>query len=202
MNRILKVAALTAVLALAFAGVALAAFSKVTGGTTTITASSAAAKVLADNSITVTPIAPATASGASVTFPISGGRLNVKTDRGVIRHKGGLSLSNGTKTVAMRKPVIVSDKRGVSVFALVRGHATRVCRHVGKHHARLRCLMVVHFHTARIARVTNVTVTGGKATGTVHITEFTARVINGLASKHVVSAGAVLGTATVAPTLG
>ena len=40
------------------------------------------------------------------------------------------------------------------------------------------------------------------ATGTVNITAFTARAVNRLAGKHVVSAGAVLGTASTTPTLG
>lgn len=201
MSRILKVAALTAVLALAFAGIALAAFTKVTGGTTTITASTAATSLLAANHITVSPLAPATASGSSVTFPISGGRLNLKTDRGVIRHKGGISLSNGTKTVRLRNPVIVSDRHGVSVWAVVRGHVSHICRHVGAHGVRVHCIIVAKLRTARIARVSNVSVANGKATGTVHITAFTARVVNRLAGKHVVSAGAVLGSATVAPTV-
>ena len=52
MTRIMKLVALTAVLSLVLAGVALAAFTKVTGGTTTLTASDAAAKVLSDNHIT------------------------------------------------------------------------------------------------------------------------------------------------------
>src|SRR5450759_2228371 len=94
LSRLRTVTALAAVICLALAGVALAAFSKVTGGSTQITASPAAAKVLADNHITVTPVAPATASGTTFTFPIAGGRLNPKTLHGVIRHPGGLKLSN------------------------------------------------------------------------------------------------------------
>ncbi len=108
------------VICLAVTGVALAAFSKVTGGTTQVTASAAAAKVLSDNHITVSPLTPATQTGATFTFPISGGRLNLKTLHGVIRHKGGLSLSNGTRTVTLRQPTIVSDKRGAWLYALVR----------------------------------------------------------------------------------
>ncbi len=201
MTRVMKVVALAAVLSLALAGVALAAFSKVTGGTTTLTPSSAAVTVLSANHITVTPLTPATASGGTFTFPISGGRLNLKTMHGVIRDKGGISVSNGTKTVSLRKPTILSDKHGVSVWALVRGHVARFCRHIGARHARIRCVLIARFHTVRIATVTGVTVAGGKATGTAKITAFTARLINRLAGKHVVAAGDVLGSATVAPTL-
>jgi hypothetical protein len=201
MTRALKLVALTGVLTLALAGVALAALTKVTGGTTTLTASDAAAKVLADNHITVTPVAPATASGTTFTFPITGGRLNTKTLHGVIRDGGGVSVSNGTKTVTLRRPTIISDKRGVTVWALLRGKAVHVCRHVGRHHAKVHCLIIARLRSVRIARVTDVKVSGGTATGTAKITEFTAQLINRLAGKHVVAAGDVLGTASVTPTL-
>jgi hypothetical protein len=201
MTRIRTVAALTAVLALALTAVAFAAFTKVTGGTTTVTASAAAAKVLADNNIEVTPLAPATASGATFTFPISGGRINTKNLHGVVRHRGGIALSNGSRSVKLRRPTIVSTARGASLFALART-ARRTCYHLGRHHLRrFRCALVVRWRAVRVASVTGVTLSGGKATGTVKITALTAHIVNRLAGKHVVKAGAVLGTATVAPTL-
>jgi hypothetical protein len=198
MTRIRRVLALTAVASLVFVAAATAA--RVTGGTTTVTASTAAATLLANNHITVTPISPATSSGATFTFPIVGGRLNAKTLRGVIRHSGGLTLSNGTKSVALRHPVLVSDKHGVSLWAMARHHTRRVCSHVRAHGRRFRCRVVVVWKSARVATVTNVSVSSTSATGTVHITAFTAAVINRLAGKHVVGAGNVLGTATVTPT--
>lgn len=201
MSRVLRVAALTTVVCLAVAGVALAAFTKVTGGTTTLTASDAAAKVLSDNHITVAPLAPATASGTTFTFPITGGRLNTKTLHGVIRDGGGVSVSNGTTTVNLRRPTILSDRNGVSVFALVRGRVVHFCRHFGIRHARVKCVLIAHLRTVRIARVTGVSVNGGTATGTARITGFTARLINRLAGKQIVAAGDVLGSASVAPTL-
>lgn len=201
MTRIMRLVALTAVLSLVLAGVALAAFTKVTGGTTTLTASDAAATVLSHNHITVTPISPATVSGTTFTFPISGGRLSVKTQRGVIRDGGGISVSNGTKTVTLRKPTVVSDKHAVTVWSLVRGHVAHFCRHAGARRRRIRCVLIARFHSVPILRVTDVKVSGGAATGTAKITGFTAQLINRLAGKHVVAAGDVLGSATVAPTL-
>ncbi len=201
MNRIRAVAAATTTLALVLPGVASAAQTKVTGGTTQVTASTAAAKLLSDNSITVKPLSPATASGTTFTFPIAGGSVNTKTYRGVIRHKGGLSLSNGKQTVALRQPTVTSTKQGVSIYALVRGRTVRVCHHNGRFHLRARCVTVIRWNTVRIAKVINVKVTGTTATGTVTITDATAKLINKLAGKSVVSAGAVLGTATVSPTL-
>ena len=201
MNRIRALAAATTAFALVLPGVASAAQTKVTGGTTQVTASAAAAKLLSDNSITVKALSPATASGTTFTFPIAGGFVNTTTLHGVIRDKGGLALSNGKQTVALRQPTVTSTKHGVSVYALVRGRTIRVCHHIGRFHLRARCVTVVRWHTAKIAKVTNVKVTGTTASGTVTITDATAKLINKLAGKSVVSAGAVLGTATVSPTL-
>ncbi len=201
MSRLRNVIALAVIICLAVAGVALAAFSKVTGGTTTVTASAAAAKVLSENHITVTPLAPATASGATFTFPIAGGRLDVKTLHGVIRHKGGLTLSNGTRTVTLRQPTIVSAKNGAWLYALVRGRTSHVCQPIRLHHRHVTCLTVIRSHSARIAQLTDATVTGGSATATLKLTAASAHLIDALAGKHVANAGDVLGTGTITPTL-
>jgi hypothetical protein len=192
-------AAITAVISLACASVALAAPTKVTGGTTKITASSAVTTLLTANHLTVTPVAPATASGSTFTFPISGGTLNVTTLRGTIRHDGGIQISNGPRTATLRRPTIVSDAAGVSLWAVVRDHTDSVCHRIGR--SRFRCRIVSRVVTARIAQVTGVTVSNGTASGTVKITAFTAHVINRLAGKQIAAAGDVLGTATISPTL-
>jgi hypothetical protein len=180
MPRIRILTALTVVVALAFASVALAA--KVTGGTTTVTASNAAAQALSANHIAITPLAPATASGNAFTFPIARGRLNAKTLRGFIVHRGGIAVSNGTRTVRLRRPtIVVANHKRASLFAVVRGRRRDV--------------------VARIARIKDITVSNGSATGTVTITQFTARLLNALAHKPAFKAGDVLGTATTSPTL-
>ncbi len=148
------------------------------------------------------PLAPTSASGTTFTFPITGGRFNTSTLRGFIRHSGGLSLSNGNKQVTLRRPTVVSTKHGVVLDALGRGRSHRVCHVVGNHQFSKRCLVVTRLVTARIARITDAGISNGTAAGTVNISAFTARAVNRLAGKHVVSAGAVLGTARTAPTLG
>jgi hypothetical protein len=187
------------VASLAFASVALAA--KVTGGTTAITASSAAAQALSANHIMVTPLAPATASGTTFTFPIAAGRVNVKTLRGVIVDRGGVAISNGIRTIDLRRPTVVSDKAGVSVLALARGRALRRCHATGARRRHVRCTIVIRQRTVRIARISNLSQSNGSVSGTVTITTFTARALNQLAGKHVFAAGNVLGTATASPTL-
>jgi hypothetical protein len=202
MSRVRTTAVLAAVVSVALAGSALAAVLKVTGGAATITPSAAATSLLSTNGITVTPVAPATSAAGVFTFPIAGGRLHGKTLHGVIREQGGLDISNGTDTVHVRRMRIVSDKAGVVLFALVRHHPSAACAALTRTRARIKCQILTSLRVARIARVTDVTISNGAASGTVHITAATAGLINRLAGKQVTSAGAVLGTTTVTPTFG
>jgi len=198
MTRIRRSLALAGVLALALAGVAVAATSKVKGGTAQVTVSQAAASVLSANSITVKALAPATSSGNTFTFPISGGRLNTSNNHGTIVTKGGVTLSNGKADATIRRLTIVSNKHGVFVDGLVRGKTTHRCHTTGHHHTT--CTTTVHWNTVRVATVKNVTVNGSSASGTVLLSAASAKVIDKLAGKDVAKAGDELGTATVSPT--
>jgi hypothetical protein len=198
MSRI-KTVLLAGALVLVPAGVAVAA--KVTGGSAQVTASSAAARVLSSNGISAKALAPATQSGTTFTFPVTGGRLNATTKHGSVRTAGGLALSTATTTVRARHLTVVSDKHGVFVWALVvdRRHS---CRLVGHRHPHPACHTVVRTRLARIATVSNVTITGTSAGGTLHITAATATLVNRLAGKAVVQAGDVLGTGKISPAFG
>lgn len=198
MTRIRKSLALAGVLALVLAGVAAAATSKVKGGTAQVTISQAAANVLSANGITVKALAPATSSGNTFTFPISGGRLNTTNNHGTIVTKGGVTLSNSKRNATIRRLTLVSDKHGVFVYGLVRGKTTRHCHATGHHHTT--CTTTVHWNTVRVATVKNVTVSGSSASGTVLLSAASAKFINQLAGKDVAKAGDELGTATVSPT--
>jgi hypothetical protein len=195
------------VASLAFAGAALANSSKVTGGSTKVTASAAAAALLASNHITVAPLAPATTSGTTFSFPITGGRFSTRTLRGSVRLGGGLTLSNGTRQITLSRPTVLSTRHGVVLDALVRGPSHRVCHAIGSHRAfghyrfRTRCLVVARVLTTQVARITDVSISKGTATGTVNVSAFTAQAVNRLAGRHVLSAGTVLGTASTSLTL-
>lgn len=201
MPRIRMLVALTAVAALALPSVAAAAVSKVTGGTTQVTVSSAVASALTANHITVTALAPATSSGSTYTFPVTGGHLNKKL-HGDIRQGGGLAISNGTRTVRLRRLTTVSDGHGVWLRSLVAGPSKRFCRFVGRHHHRARCVRITRYSSRRVAALTNVTVSGDSATGDVTLTAYAVKAIDALAGKPLASAGTVLGTATVTLQLG
>jgi hypothetical protein len=201
MSRLRLLTALTIVAALALAGVATAKVTKVTGGSTTITLSSAAIAVMSANHLTATPITPATASGSTFSFPILGGRLN-KELHGFVTHRGGFAFSNGTRTIRLRHLTVDSNHAGVSLWALV-PQSKRRCRAaaVAPH---LRCHRVLLDEAARIARLSGVSVnlSTDTATGTVHLTRVSAGVINKLSGKQVVKAGAPIGTATVTAIVG
>jgi ribosomal protein L18E len=172
--RIRLIAALTAALVLALSAVAHAA--RITGGTTTITPSAAATKLLSDNGITVSALKPATlGSDGAVTIPIRNGHIRLKAMRGFVRHKGGIALTDGSTTFKLRRPAVVLRKHHTFIVAAVRRNNRP-------------------WHIRRVARLTDLQRTGTTATATVHITRVVAKAVNALAGKHVVNPGAVLGT--------
>lgn len=190
MTRIRTIAALTAIAALALPGAALAA-AKVTGGTTQLTLTSGTSNALRNNHLTITPTAPATASGSTFTFPISRGWLNRNNLHGRIGQRGGFRISNGTRTIGVRHLELVSNRRGVSLWGIL-GQATFV-KQTSRHTAT---------KARRVARLTDFTVSNGSATGTVRLTQLTAKGINFLAGKHIAKGSMPIGTITVTPTFG
>jgi hypothetical protein len=90
-------------------GVALA------GGATSLTLDPAAAAVLAENGVSVAPVAPATAGAdGAISFPITGGELGDGVAR--IEHSGGLTFSAGASSLtATDFSVRVKGARGLLV---------------------------------------------------------------------------------------
>lgn len=199
--------ALLAVAALCAVAVgAQAAKTKATGGTTTLTPSTQAASALSAAGVTLAPIAPATAAGGSITFPIKRGKFNATTLRGRLFHSGGLAISNGKATVRLRHLTIVSTKKGATLFATVRvpKRVAKKIRRARRHHHQ-RAVASGHHQRLVVVRVGSLTDPkksddGKSVTVTVKSSKALAIVVNRLAKKHIVSAGASIGTATVAPT--
>ncbi len=190
MSRIRMLVALTVMAAFALAGASLAATTakRVTGGTATLTLTPAASTALNNHHMTITSLAPAAASGSTLSFPISGGRVNAKL-HGHLTLSGGFAISNGTQTVQLRHLRVVSNASGVSLRARV---AKRAHNHKGKFH--------VEYFDALIARVTGVHVSHGTGTGTVRLTSASASVINKLAGAKIASRGTPVATGSVSPT--
>jgi hypothetical protein len=206
MSRIRKVLILVGVLTLVPAGAALAAslshrsgHAKVTGGSGQLTVSSSTAQLLSSNGIATKAVTPASQSGETFTLPVKHGRLNAKTGHGTVHLAGGIALSNGSSTVHLRGLTIVSDKRGVSLRALTVNRWHR-CRLAGHRHRHAVCHSHLGAGIVRIATVSNPTISASGISGTLNITQRTADLVNRLAGKTIIQAGAVLGTVSTSLT--
>lgn len=99
-------------LALAVAAPAAGATTlKVKGGTTKLTFGGPAVQQLVGMGIGFAPVAPATAAGTVLSFPIRSGTLKVtrgshKKVRGKITHRGGMSLFNQALSIGLSKPAV------------------------------------------------------------------------------------------------
>lgn len=206
MRRLKLTVALGAVLALALALTSLASAAgnrdKITGGSTQLTLNSAATQALSANHITLTALAPATGSGDTFTFPVRGGWVNPTNYNAVVRHEGGLSLSNGTRTVVVRQLTIISHQDKAALYGLVRGHRSERCHRVTRHHHSGRCVVVERWRKVKLARITEVSHSGTTAQGNVLLTEASARLINKLAGSRVAKAGEQIGTGSTTVQLG
>ena len=75
------------------------------GGKTRLVANPAVVPVLAQNGISLAPVAPATAAAVTwhgqptvaAWFPITGGRVNATSLVGIINHSGGLTFAKGSR---------------------------------------------------------------------------------------------------------
>ena len=75
--------------------------------------------MLEDNSIALGDVAPASFGADAVSFPITSGKLDATSLGGSVTHRGGLRISVGAVSVALRDLVV--DTKAQQVTALV-GH--------------------------------------------------------------------------------
>jgi hypothetical protein len=197
---------------------------KVTGST--VVAPSAGAKTfLANAGVSVAPIGPATAADGNFTFPVVAGFGDTKTYRGLLAHSGGLTFAKGDRSQAVRRPVAVRVGKASVLLAQLpglRGGCQSLRQSIKRfaiHHkgytdplATPRYSKVVkRFIKATkrycsqgrvivLARLTHASksVSGNTATlsAELHLSGQAARLINKVAGKKVVKAGALLGTGT------
>jgi hypothetical protein len=181
-RRTLSALAVTVALLAVAAGTAQAKVFHVTGTKTTITPSAQVTKFLSARHITVTALGPATISSGSVTLPVSGGFVTKSTKAGLLRHAGGVQFSKGSRKLALRHIVLVANAHRGILTAVVVGHR-----------------MIV----AHLIDITH-TVSGksGTLSGELTLSSAAAHRINRLFGKHLVSAGADLGSLTSSVTVG
>lgn len=90
----------------------------VVGTSTSVTVYPVDSQILAKSGVTITPIAPATAT-KSLVFPVSGGQIAVATLSGTIQQTGGLKFTRGSKSVEMTSFIV--DTANKQITAMVSG---------------------------------------------------------------------------------
>ena len=181
-----RTALLTAVVGIAMlalvASSAQAKVVKVTGESATVTPSADLTTFLSDHHVSVGAIAPATLDNGALTLPIVNGRVNTKNLHGVLALGGGITVSKGKRSLDLRRVIVANRAHGAFVSAKV-GQRRMI-----------------------VARLTNrsVDVEGSSATvsADLNLSRAAANRINRVAGKHLVSAGALLGSATATVTTG
>ena len=102
-----------------------ASAEKLGGGSTTLALNNGVAKALQSNGVKVAPIAPATAGGKGIAFPITGGDLSTgKKVSGHIDHSGGLKFSAGGTNVSLTDFRVVVGKKSRLVARVGKGKLT------------------------------------------------------------------------------
>jgi Htaa len=98
---------------------------KFQGGETTLALDPATAALLDSAGIRPSPVPPATANAdGSLSFPITGGRVNAKNLAGKIKHDGGIRLASSAVQVELTKFTI--DTRAAELTALVGGNRVAI----------------------------------------------------------------------------
>ncbi len=81
------------------------------GGKTVLAPEAATFETLTGAGVTVAPSGDADAGSSGISFPITGGRVNVEDVKGKIKHSGGLTFSgNGTSLTVENFVIKVGDK--------------------------------------------------------------------------------------------
>jgi hypothetical protein len=151
---------------------------KLKGGATTLTLDQGAVDALTSLRIAAAPLAPATADGADLRFPLTTGRVKAKTLAGEIRHVGGLSLSRDATRVELRN-FIIDTKRGVLT---ARAGDSRLA------------ILDLDLSDAKVAKKgKRLTVSGVRAT----LTAGAAEALNGAFATDAFKEGLLIGTAVV-----
>lgn len=107
--------------ALAVAAPAMGANVSLSGGTTALQLDKNTAQVLTGAGISVAPVGAAAASGAQITFPVTGGVIDPSNAAGRIAHSGGLAFSSRGTTVRATNFLIQTNARRPVLTAQVGG---------------------------------------------------------------------------------
>lgn len=207
MTRLRWFAALAVVAALTCAGIASAATTtpttptKITAGTTQLSLASTTADALSADHLTFSAIAPATASGSTVTFPVRSGTLS-KTLRGRLVQSGGLAISNGTRVLRVRHFTFLVRGKNAIVYTLVAHRSKPTCTAAQGNKLGRHCTSQLTFERNVVAYVHDIAVSGNTATGTVYPSKTLVTRLDKLAGSQIASPSTALGTLTTTVTTG
>ena len=118
---VLMISAAALVASLALAPAASAAGTPLAGESTSVTLKKGVVKFLTNAGVSVAPISPARAKGRTISFPVTGGNLDLGTGKVLARHSGGLRVSAGGVKIPLRsfvfggkvgKRIILTGKAG------------------------------------------------------------------------------------------
>jgi hypothetical protein len=115
--------------ALTCAPAAWGAGIQVTGGETQLRLSSGLEKSLGQEGVTIKPLAPARLQGHKLTLPVAAGTFDADADTDTLAHLGGLKLTAGKKSLALRR--LSFDASTKTLSATVAGKQLRLARLAG-----------------------------------------------------------------------
>ena len=154
---------------------------KFKGGETTLALDPAIAGLLDSAGIRPSPVPPATANpDGSLSFPITGGRVNAKNLAGKIKHDGGIQLAGNAVQVELTRFTI--DTRAAELTAVVGGNRVAILS------LDLGAAKVKVYEKRGKLRIKNVAA---------KLTADAAAALNGAFSTTAFTEGALIGTATV-----
>ena len=135
-GRMLPVAIVAAALVamLAIAPLASAASDPIASGSTTLTINSGFANKAKKAGIKITAVKPGKIKGTKATFAVTGGEIEPTTGAGTVTHSGGLKITWGKKSVAMKASNHHQDQTSA---AKVGGKKVKVANLAGTSTARL-----------------------------------------------------------------
>ncbi|HEX6667764.1 MAG TPA: hypothetical protein VF081_14355 [Solirubrobacterales bacterium] len=115
--------------AMACAPSAWGAGIQVSQGETQVRLSPGLDKALRQDGVKVKPLPPASLKGRNLTLPVAAGPFDADGDTDNLAHLGGLKLSFGKQSIALRR--LSFDASTKSLFATVAGRQLRLARVVG-----------------------------------------------------------------------
>jgi hypothetical protein len=118
----IAVAVLAAALALlALAPLAQADYDPLGSGATRLTLEKSFLALLEQNGVKLSATSPAKLKGASITFPVSGGKFDPIAEKGTIEHEGALLLTAGGRSIPIKALQLKTTQRHSPLSAKVGG---------------------------------------------------------------------------------